>query len=322
MLDDIVVASTTATQEELDHAISEDWRKSPEVKDPPKVEEKTEISEADEAEIAAESETAKPESKTDALKKDAKLESKAEKRIRELKRDREYARQFAEEQTEKNRLLEERLAKLEQGQAKSKEPVATDDPEPQLKDFENQPDAYEKWIKAQGRWEARQEFKALTAKQQKEAEEAEEAEEQQTETQRKDKVFAEYNSRITEAREQFPDWDQVINQTDIPLKEGVRLAIIEMENGPEIAYYLGKHKDEAIAIYDMSTPKAMAEIGRISAKLQKTDSGSPPVKPVSNAAQPIRPVGRSATTSTVNLDTADMETYNRVRDQQQASRNR
>lgn len=324
--DDIVVASTTSTQAELDHAAGDDWRVSPEPVAPVTEEKKEEVKEdpspSEEDETAAESETAKPESDS---KVPPKGETRAQKRERELIRDRDYARQRAQEieaeSKERERKLEERLAKLEQGAAKPAA-KADEDPEPKLEDFANQENGYDKWVKAQSRWDARQVVKETVANQQKAAEEADAAEEQRVEQENTKKTFDAYNAQVDKTREKHPDWDDVIKAgADVPMSQGVQLAVIESENGPEVAYYLCTHKDEAKALNTMSVPRAMVEIGKISAKLLKADDApSPERKPVTSAAAPLRPVGRAGTTSSVPLDTLSYEDYRRVRDE--ATRNR
>lgn len=333
--DDIVVASTTSTQAELDHVVGDDWRTSPEpaaapIKEEPKEEVKEDPSSTEKVETAADLETAKLES--DPYKKLAgetedQFIKRHRKREKELSRDRDYARQRAkdieEESRERERKLEERLAKLEQGAAKPAA-KAEDNPKPELKDFANETDAYEKWVEAVAEWKSDQRITARIAQQQKDVAEATEADERQAESDRQKKTFDAYNAQVDKTREKFPDWDEVITAgADVPMTEGVRLAVVEAENGPEVAYYLCTHKDEAKALNAMSVPRAMVEVGKISARLQKSDdTHSPERRPVSSAVAPIRPVGARGATSVKTLDSMDMDEYNRVRDEQQRSRNR
>jgi len=111
-----------------------------------------------------------------------------------------------------------------------------------------------------------------------------------------------YRSQVEEFKEEHDDWEEVVNQ-DIPMHQAVTLAIVEQENGAEVAYYLGKHPDYARKLAEMSPLSAVMEVGRLSSRL-KTGSpstsdanGGANLKPKPKVPAPVRPVSTAATTS-------------------------
>jgi hypothetical protein len=160
------------------------------------------------------------------------------------------------------------------------------------------------------------------------AEEKRTAESRKAEEVRTAETFADHNRRMNEASERYEDFDEVMARKT-PIPRGVGLAIIELENGPDIAYYLGKNPDICEELMGMSELSAIAEIGAISASLtvsntnggeSKTQAGKAPVS--SSAPAPIKPGGGASTKSSVPLDEVDYPTYRRVRAEQEKARYR
>jgi len=184
------------------------------------------------------------------------------------------------------------------------------DKEPQEEDFEE----YKDYVKAEGRWSARQEFQELQTAETERAEQ-----EEQTE------IYNSYCQRADKAREAHDDYDEVVGQ-DIELPQSAVLAIIELDNGPEIAYHLGQNPEACEKLSGLSQLGAVAEIGRLSASLTETSKGSvktsaeparvPNKKPVSAAPTPIKPIGAGSTKTQVALDEEEVsfEEYMRRRD--------
>src|SRR6266436_8443598 len=99
----------------------------------------------------------------------------------------------------------------------------------------------------------------------------EESNEQLTVEQRFDKNIKNYDRQVQGAKNKYDDWDEARKQ-DIFIGQGVQLALLEQENGAEVAYYLAKHPAFAKKIGEMSkTPgreiSAIREIERLSARL-------------------------------------------------------
>ena len=99
-------------------------------------------------------------------------------------------------------------------------------------------------------------------------------------------------------RAEHPDYDEVAKSPDVPISRDMVLAIMDTENPPAIAYYLGNNPEEAAHIAQMSPIAAARAIGRIEAKLaapaekpapvlpKKTTTAPPPPKTVSGAGKP------------------------------------
>lgn len=81
-----------------------------------------------------------------------------------------------------------------------------------------------------------------------------------------------------------PDYEETAYYAPIPDKAAE--IIKDCENGPEVAYYLGKHPDEAKALNGLSEAAMARAIGRIEAKLETPAAPAPAPKPVSKAPAP------------------------------------
>jgi len=117
--------------------------------------------------------------------------------------------------------------------------------------------------------------------------------------------FENYQSAVADFREEHDDWDEVVNQS-IPIHESVYLAVMELENGPDVTYYLGKHPDYSRRLAEMSPLSAAMEVGRLSSRL-KTGAPEPSAtagngqrpKPKTRLPEPVRPVTTAAASSTL-----------------------
>ena len=102
-----------------------------------------------------------------------------------------------------------------------------------------------------------------------------------------------WESHVEKVSEKHDDGDDVIEHfvANVNLHAYALDAIIESELGGEIAYYLGKHDEEAERISKLTPPRQALEIGKLEVKL------STPKKP-SAAPAPIDPVGGKGSAST------------------------
>jgi len=128
--------------------------------------------------------------------------------------------------------------------------------------------------------------------------------------------LANYREQVADFKAEHDDWDDVVKQ-DLPMHQGVQLAIIEQENGAEVTYYLGRHPEYTRKLAEMTPLSAVMEVGRLSAKLLAA-SGSPEPrsgriekpKPKPKLPEPIRPVDTSATASSLtSRDAADKRDF-------------
>lgn len=146
--------------------------------------------------------------------------------------------------------------------------------------------------------------------------------------QKRKEVLGTYQERVEAFKASHEDWDAVVG-ANIEIPIGVQMAILEMDNGPEMAYFLGTHPQVCKDLMKMSEARAVAEIGRLSARLevpaekeereeQKRGPDRQPV--VSKAPAPIRQLSGHATKSSVPLDQLDYSEFRKIRDQQEKSR--
>lgn len=282
-----VLTSTTSTKEEMEHALSPEWRDAAALPEAPKPE--VDAPEGEEPETAAAPEPAEEtESKP---KEPAKRKSGWEKRIDKL--------------TARNYQLEKELEEARKAPkpTESKETAAPQGP-PKLDDFLKAGKTADEWADARDTWKADQAEKQSRAEDQK-------------------AVFDEYNRGVSEARGKHDDWDEVIQSNpDTEIPQSVNLAIIEMgKQGPEVAYYLGKHPEVCDELMDMRPLAAAARVHEIAKELiGGTSRSSPQQKPRATPPAPIETVGASTTRSSVPLDQLPIKEYMKVRNQQERRR--
>lgn len=112
----------------------------------------------------------------------------------------------------------------------------------------------------------------------------------QIETYRKELVGG-FQKAAADFKKDHPDFDKLTAAEiyDNPTKE----AIMGVDNGPEIAYFLAQPEnfDYAMEISQMPPARQAVEVGRISAQLASLEN----MNKTSNAPEPIEPVGNRGT---------------------------
>ncbi len=289
----VTLASETSTPEELNAALKS--------KDPQK---NSSAAALGQAETDPESETGTPESEE---QERAKGKGGFQRRIDRLTRERTQALDLAERERLARQRLESQLAGRPAGATDGRH-ANGDDPEPQQGQFPS----WEAWNTAQARWAARQEYKAQRVNEAR-------AEVEHAQNERLRGNLQAHTQRLNETREQYEDWDKVARALEgggmIPQSAG--LAMIELENGPEVMYHLAKNPELLAKLNKMSEVRAVAEIGRIGASLPSAnpdEAYSPEPRPVSSLPAPIKPVGGSATKVSSDPTKMSLVEYNRWRD--------
>jgi len=186
----------------------------------------------------------------------------------ERKLDKAY-RQRAEAQA-RAELLEKQLA-----DARTAASPAKAEGEPTLAQFDYDP---EKYATAKAEFAAKKAEKDLGDKQRTEAHKAE-----------RKRLVSAWEEKVDRAQDKYEDWADVVGelQPDSPFTA----AMMEADNGEDIAHYLGKHPKEAERIVKLSPMSQIREIGKLEAKLAltpekpKTPSKAPaPITPLTGAA--------------------------------------
>jgi len=185
---------------------------------------------------------------------------------RQTERDRDYWRDLA--------MQSHRPQPEPQPQA-APEPIAPDSVKT-LADFNYDETQYAVYIRQaaadEARRAARDEFRAI-----REGEIA----------QRKDETF---KSRVESFKKAAPDFeDLVLRNRSLPITADMAAIIQDSEDGPAVAYYLGKNPDAAAAIAQLPPRDAARELGKLEARIafeREQRKTAPSPRPVSSAPPP------------------------------------
>lgn len=109
-------------------------------------------------------------------------------------------------------------------------------------------------------------------------------------------------TRVNDFKASAKDFDQVAYSA--PISEATALLIAEMDEGPEVAYQLGKNHAEARRIDSLPERARAIELGKIAARL----STPAPVK-TTKAPEPIDPVGGRGAPKAKNPDDMTIEEW-------------
>jgi len=221
--------------------------------------------------------------------------AKREGRRFERRLDKAY-RQRAEAQA-RAELLEKQLSEARQA-SQPKAPQGA----PTLEQFDYDPEKYAAAKAEHAKSEAAKEFEAKQR----------ETSEQQT----RQKLLTAWEEKVTQADEKYEDFQEKVGE--LQPNSPFAYAIMEAENGADVAYYLGTHPKEAQRIAQLHPLSQAREIGKLEAKLLST-----PEKPKapSKAPAPIAPLaGTQAVVTDTPKESDDMATWIRRRNKQVHSR--
>jgi hypothetical protein len=193
------------------------------------------------------------------------------------KRFDELTRQREEERRERLYWQQQAVEAMKRPQSQEAPSPAQDAP-PKVEDFAD----YDEFIRAQARFEVRQEFKAEQTRQEQARRQNETQTQQRTMQQR-------VGSVIEKGKTTHEDFDIVAMNPNLPITESILAATTESEVGHEILYYLGQNPAEAQRIAGLSPYGQAKEIGKIEAKLT-----TPPPKVTTKSPPPVAPVGGNA----------------------------
>lgn len=244
--------------------------------------------------------------------KERKANPKIERRFSEITKQREAARAEAQKEREAREALEARLKELE---GKVNPPAKAQDdfgPEPKPEEFN---DMFE-YAKALAEYTA---DKKLMERDRQEADRK--AAEQRAQFEKS------WADRVNAARSELPDFDDMVQSSDVSISDPVRDAIMESDVGPQILYHLAENPDFAKKLGEGSVISALRQIGRLEAQFEKTapKASAPEVKSTavkSKAPAPITPIRGAVSKTDNNLD-ADGNfhgTYQQWKEARQAKR--
>jgi hypothetical protein len=207
----------------------------------------------------------------------------------ERRLDRAYRR--AAEAEARAKLFEEQLAKL-------KPPPAPGDPgAPRLEQF----DDIEKFAAAREKYAAEKAVKQYEAKQR-----------QQSAQQAQAQLTSAWEERSEKGLDKYDDFADVVGE--LKPTNPVTAAIMQADNGEDIAYHLGKNPKEAMRIAGLQPMQQIMAIGYLGAKLA---SEPPKAKQPSKAPPPPTPVsGARPVPSETHDPNDDMKTFIKKRNRE------
>jgi len=224
--------------------------------------------------------------------KERKPNPKLERRFSEITKQREAAREEARVERERREQLEAKLKEYETKvtpQAQAPQDDVGEEPKP-----EQFSDMYE-YAKALAEYTA---DKKLAERDREEKNRKAAAEQEQK--------FKAWADRVNAVKSEMPDFDDMVQSSDVRVSDPVRDAIIESEHGPRILYYLAENTEFAKKLSEMSLVSAVREIGKIEARYERESKASAPeMKPVvgkSKAPAPISPLRGAVNTVDAGLD--------------------
>lgn len=153
--------------------------------------------------------------------------------------------------------------------AEAPKPIQTDSSHAPSQD---QYETHAEWVEALTDWKLENKLKER------------EAREQST------KIQQSWETKKAEARQELPDFDDVIADMDEAPAPVVLAVMNESAHTAKIAYHLAQHPEDLRRINRLSPPAAALEVARIEARFDTKKESAPATKPVSKAPRPPSPV--------------------------------
>lgn len=202
--------------------------------------------------------------------------------------------------------LDTALKALENAGAKPK--VSVETPRPKREAFDN-PDAYDEALVT---WAAdnaaRMTEEKVTAAEAKRSETARKATEDAEQRRLQADRAQSWNAKQAEFVKSHPDFEDVVGNDDLLISQAMTDILAEADNGPELAYALGKDPDLSAKIAQLSPGKAALEMGKFAASVEAARKPK-----VSKAPPPVRPVGSRADAGKKSADEMSMDEYAAMR---------
>jgi hypothetical protein len=213
--------------------------------------------------------------------------NKVQERINQLTREKYEARQ-------ETAALEQRIRDLEANKPESKEPELIAPQEDDFEDYTQYQSANAEFV---AKTAANAAYERISAEN-KRNEEAAQATNQQQALETKKKAFDE---NVSSKKGNFEDFDNVAyGHQFMDLEMAERL--FDMDKGPEVAYHLGSHLDVAEKIFSLDPVQRAIELTKLEFQVEALKP-----KVVSDAPDPITPLGNSEVVSKSEEDMSDSE---------------
>lgn len=131
-----------------------------------------------------------------------------------------------------------------------------------------------------------------------------------------------WNLSIQRAAAAYPDWREVVANSDVPISNQMQAALKADPEGAELVYLLASNPDEARKILRLPVATAMRELGKFQARLAREEQAEETTKPVSRAPKPPTPVKKPSPTAKKSVydDNLSEEEWLRLRHEQLGGR--
>lgn len=129
-----------------------------------------------------------------------------------------------------------------------------------------------------------------------------------------------WNEKLEPVQERYPDFQEK-GEEMLSVFEGIDPAygqyltdtLMEMDNGPEVFYYLASNLEEAQEIVDAGPRKATIALAKLEAQLAGNPvKATPKVKVTKAPAPPPQVKGSAVAKASISLDTDDLDAFSKV----------
>lgn len=209
----------------------------------------------------------------------------------------------------KKRRAAERDAEYWREQAMKKEPEkpveVVEEPLKTLADFDYDEGKYQQHLFSKARAEAVDEAKRVLRDEQGQ--------------QAVSRKVSEFRGREADFSKDVDDYQEVVQNPELAISQTMADVAMDMDNGPEVLYYLGKNSDLAYEIANLSPLAAARELGRIEAKIQLQEKTG---ETVSKAPAPAPKITATTPATKKSMDEMSQREFNEYRRKQIANRGR
>lgn len=174
----------------------------------------------------------------------------------EITKERNRRRDAEARVAESERLLKEALERIPKPADPKAAPAPQETQKPKRADFDD-PDAYDEALID---WSTQRAAAQLRAEQQTEAQRQVEASTQAKQAEQQKVVQQAWAGRRDKALAEMPDYVEVAENPDVQISMPMAAVITSVENGPQVAYHLGKNPTEAARIAALSPFEAAVEV--------------------------------------------------------------
>lgn len=108
-----------------------------------------------------------------------------------------------------------------------------------------------------------------------------------------------FNQRSQAAKEKYADFDQIVNNPNLPITDEMAAMIQADEKGPDLAYHLGKNPELAYELAQSNPLTVAMRLGEIKASISQQKPNIPmapdPIQPIGGAETPVKDTSKMST---------------------------